>query len=275
MSETDQVMRRPSTAEQEKTRLTLKGVQALLIGRVLQDREAVLAAGGGDDRRRPARYERGFFDLVARYGDSLDRAGEAIDPTARRGGGGALLHAIGGQLNEITASPLVAARGSTIKSLTAFDDGTYVPEDTVVDAPPPPDEVAYEAPAELTFQDYPAEAQQAAQAYWESNTVPALDATSKQIVEGVQNWAASGGGAGGMPIIVNGTPVSDFFTPSGDLNIGRVNDLLTGVAVVGALGVGGLAGAALGALALIAVPRMLAAVEEELAEFLTGSLPGY
>lgn len=60
-----------------------------------------------------------------------------------------------------------------------------------------------------------------------------------------------------------------------DIDIDAVNATITGIVAGVAASAGGIVGAALAALALILIPRMLTAIEDAVGDYLVGDLPGF
>jgi hypothetical protein len=246
--------------------LTLLGLQALLIGRSSEDRQALLKPVLGAKDLRPAQ-ERGFFHVRARYGKALDRYQTQLARAGRQHTG------------RREAPSIAAAIGSRLAGLQIVgpdDPGT--PIDTSFDPGegPATDTSQEDLPTrDLAFEEYPRDVQQAAQTYFDVNTSPLLNEQQRKIVDQVNGYVAAGGAAGGAPKFEGGGFAGGFINDHGDLDIGKINDALTVIAVGASLGIGGVAGAALGALAYIMVPRMLAAIENEIGDLIVGSLPGF
>lgn len=242
-------------------RMEVAGLQAVLAGRLIQDRAALLPTGP-DERRMPTAQERGFFDLKARYGPALDRLERTLS-AQRRGASDGLkrLRAIDASLKEIAAAPAMLG---VIKSVEALPDTTVVRDDETTVSTGADDPTDTSAPTEAAqppidvqpWESYSPEDQEAARGYFEGGTRVRLEQETGQIVEAVHRGRA-------------------FRLPNGDLDWNQINDVISGVIFGAALGVGGAAGGALAAAAFLVVPRMLAAIEEGIGDFLIGDIPGF
>lgn len=106
------------------------------------------------------------------------------------------------------------------------------------------------------WDSYSPEDREAALGYFEGGTRVMLEQETDRITRVVKS-----GGA--------------FKLPNGDLDWDQINNVISGVIFGAALGVGGAAGGALAAVAFLVVPRMLAAIEEGIGDFLIGDIPGF
>jgi hypothetical protein len=242
-----------------RLRMEVAGLQAVLAGRLMQDRLALLPPSP-NERRTFRADERAFFNLQARYGSALERLQSQLARERSVTSSLARLRAIDGKLKEIVAAPEVRA---AIQFEEAFPDTTVVREeeapptssgDEQTDTPPPVN--ATETPIEVqSWDSYSAEDQTAARGYFEQDTRYLLEKETGQIIEAVKRGRA-------------------FFRPNGDLDWDQINEVIAGVIFGAALGVGGSVGGALAAIALLVVPRMLEAIEDRIGDFLIGDIPG-
>ncbi len=169
------------------------------------------------------------------------------------------------KMTELAASPLFersariwqtiapddpGASGNSGDSSTAVDPGT----DTGTSSNDPgtgtsSSDADATASVGTSYLDFAPDVQQATGVLWQSTAGPQL---APYFEAGVS--AVSGGG---------------------DVDINGLNATLTGVVTGIAASVGGVFGAALASAALILIPRMLEAVEDALADYLVGDLPGF
>jgi hypothetical protein len=255
-----QVMDDPSKQTSlARLRMEVAGLQAVLAGRLMQDRLSLLPPSP-NERRAFRADERAFFNLQARYGSALERLQSHLARERSATSSLARLRAIDGKLREIMAAPEVRA---AIQFEEAFPDTTVVREEEVpptssgdeqTDIPPPVNTA--EPPIEVeSWDSYSPEDQTAARGYFEQETRYLLEKETGQIIEAVKRGRA-------------------FFRPNGDLDWDQINEVIAGVIFGAALGVGGSVGGALAAIALLVVPRMLEAIEDRIGDFLIGDIPG-
>lgn len=246
-------------------RLTLVGLQALLIGRTLEDRQTVLHQNRVSKQAFSAQ-ELAVFATRARYGAALNRLERQRLSTGMRIASKpaflSLAKAIGDHLRKLQ---IVGSDDPGTPIDTSFDPGEGTTTDNGVDST---------IDSSLQFDQYPQNVQESAQSLFDSNAQPQLNDQQQQISGQIRSFVGAGGISGGAPHAPGSGYAGGFIDDNGDLNIGKVNEVLTGVVVGAALGVGGVVGAALGALALIVVPRVLAAFEDEIGDLLVGTLPG-